>query len=230
MAQMAEMSTEAFEKFYFDVCTLDYARMAKRMPPLVHLMQATDKVRIKGPLDTDLSFSIKNIPAKPCVGDRNIPDGEVYTAPVKLSVNGIIHFNTPTLYHGVTHTDVRLVFKNGKIIEATSSDTPAINAVLDTDPGARYVGEFAIGFNPFCTKPMKDILFDEKIAGSIHFTPGACYQEASNGNHSAIHWDLVLRQDKSVGGGELYFDDVLIRKDGRFLPKSLQPLNPENLK
>jgi len=230
MAQMAEMSTEAFEKFYFDVCTLDYARMAKRMPPLVKLMEKTDKVRIKGPGDTDLAFSIKGIPAKPCVGDRNIPDGEVYTAPVKTSVNGVIHFNCPTMYRGTTHTDVRLTFKDGKVVEATSNATDKLNEVLDTDAGARYVGEFAIGFNPYCTKPMKDILFDEKIAGSIHFTPGSCYEEASNGNKSAIHWDLVLRQDPTVGGGELFFDNKLIRKDGRFLLKELLPLNPENLK
>jgi aminopeptidase len=230
MAQMAEMSTEAFEDFYFDVCTLDYAKMGRAMEPLVELMRRTDRVHIKGPQDTDLSFSIKDIPAQPCKGDRNIPDGEVYTAPIRDSVNGVIHYNCPSLYRGVTHTDVRLVFRNGKIVEATSTDTRHLNEVFDTDEGSRYVGEFAIGFNPYCTKPMKDILFDEKIAGSIHFTPGQCYDEASNGNKSAIHWDLVLRQDPTVGGGELYFDNQLIRKDGRFIVKPLEPLNPENLK
>ena len=168
--------------------------------------------------------------AKPCKGDRNIPDGEVFTAPVKTSVNGVIHYNCPTVYRGVTHTDVRLTFKDGKIVEATSNDSKHLNEVFDSDEGARYVGEFAIGFNPYCTKPMKDILFDEKIAGSIHFTPGQCYEECSNGNHSAIHWDLVMRQDPEVGGGEIYFDDKLIRKDGRFLIKELEGLNPENLK
>jgi aminopeptidase len=229
MAQMAEMSTEAFEEFYFNVCTLDYARMSRAMEPLKALMERTDKVRIKGPNDTDLSFSIKGIPAKKCDGERNIPDGEVYTAPVRTSVNGVIHYNCVTAYRGLTHTDVRLVFKDGKIVDATSSDTKALNEVFDTDEGARYVGEFAIGFNPYCTKPMKDILFDEKIAGSIHFTPGQCYEEASNGNKSAIHWDLVLRQDPAVGGGEIFFDGVLIRKDGRFVLKELEGLNPEHL-
>jgi len=230
MAQMAEMSTEAFEQFYFDVCTLDYRRMAKAATALVKVMERTDKVRLLGPGDTDLTFSIKNIPAKPCVGDRNIPDGECYTAPVRDSVNGVIAYNCPSIYRGVTHNNVRLVFKNGKIVEATSSDTKKINEVFDTDAGARYVGEFAIGFNPYCTKPMKDILFDEKIAGSIHFTPGSCYKETNNGNQSAIHWDLVLRQDKEVGGGEIYFDNKLIRRDGRFVIKELFGLNPENLK
>jgi aminopeptidase len=230
MAQMAEMSTQAFEDFYFNVCTLDYARMSRAMQPLKRIMERTDRVRLGGPGDTDLSFSIKGIPAICCDGKVNIPDGEVFTAPVRQSVNGVIRFNCPTIYRGVTHNDVRLVFKQGKIVEATSSATAMLNEVLDTDPGARYVGEFAIGFNPYCVKPMKDILFDEKIAGSIHFTPGACYDEASNGNHSAIHWDLVMRQTPDVGGGEVWFDGKLIRKNGRFVVKELRGLNPENLK
>jgi len=230
MAQMAEMSTPAFEDFYFKVCTLDYEKMARATEPLIALMEKTDRVHLKGPGDTDLTFSIKGIPANSCTGQRNIPDGECFTAPVRDSVNGVIRYNTPTLYRGITHNDVRLVFKNGKIIEATSSDTAAINEVFNSDEGARYVGEFAIGFNPYCTKPMKDILFDEKIAGSIHFTPGSCYKEASNGNDSTIHWDMVLRQTPECGGGEMWFDDTLVRKDGRFVLPKLEPLNPENLK
>ncbi|MGA2498427.1 MAG: aminopeptidase [Tepidisphaeraceae bacterium] len=230
MAQMAEMSTEAFEDFYFNVCTLDYAKMSKAMQPLRKVMMATDRVHLKGPGDTDLSFSIKNIPAICCDGKLNIPDGEVFTAPVRDSVNGVIHYNAPSLYRGVTHTDVRLTFKDGKIVEATSNNTKKLNEVFDTDPGARYVGEFAVGFNPWCTKPMKDILFDEKIAGSIHFTPGQCYDEASNGNQSAIHWDLVLIQTPEYGGGEMWFDGKLVRKNGKFLIKELAGLNPEKLK
>jgi aminopeptidase len=230
MAQMAEMSTEAFEDFYFDVCTLDYAKMSRAMQPLKTLMERTDRVYLKGPGDTDLTFSIKNIPAVCCDGRVNIPDGEVFTAPVKTSVNGVIHFNCPTIYRGVTHNDVRLVFRGGKIVEASSSNTPKLNEVLNTDPGARYVGEFAVGFNPYVVKAMKDILFDEKIAGSIHFTPGACYDEASNGNKSKIHWDLVMRQTPEAGGGEMRFDDKLIRKNGRFVGKELLGLNPERLK
>ncbi len=230
MAQMAEMSTEAFEDFYFNVCTMDYGKMARAMKPLAERMMKTDQVRLVGPRDTDLTFSIKGIPAVCCDGKMNIPDGEVFTAPLRESANGIIQFNTPTLYRGETHTDIRLVLKNGKIVEATSSNTAKLNEVLDADEGARYIGEFAIGFNPYCTKPMKDILFDEKIAGSIHFTPGACYDEASNGNKSNIHWDMVLRQTPDCGGGEMYFDGELVRKDGLFVAKELTPLNPENLK
>ncbi|MDB5355519.1 MAG: thermophilic metalloprotease family protein [Phycisphaerales bacterium] len=230
MAQMAEMSTEAFEDYYFNVCTLDYAKMSRAMQPLKAFMEKTDKVRLKGPRDTDLTFSIKGIPAIPCDGRVNIPDGEVFTAPVRDSVNGVIHFNAPTIYRGTTHNDIRLTFKNGKIVEATGSATDKLNEVLNTDEGARYIGEFAIGFNPYCTRPMKDILFDEKIAGSIHFTPGSSYDEASNGNNSDIHWDMVLMQTPEAGGGEIWFDDKLIRKDGRFVVPELEGLNPENLK
>ena len=230
MAQMAEMSTEAFEDFYFNVCTLDYPRMARAMVPLKQLMERTDAVRLLGPGDTDLTFSIKGIPAIACDGRVNIPDGEVFTAPVRTSVNGVIHYNCPSLYRGTTHLDVRLTFRDGKIVDATSSNTAKLNEVLDTDPGARYVGEFAIGVNPYCTRPMKDILFDEKIAGSIHFTPGACYDEAGNTNQSGVHWDLVMRQDPDAGGGAMYFDGQLVRKDGRFVVPELEGLNPEHLR
>jgi aminopeptidase len=229
MAQLAGMSTEQFEDFYFDVCTLDYAKMAAAEEPLKERMGRTDKVRIVGPLDTDLEFSIKDIPAIPCVGDRNIPDGELFTAPVKDSINGVIHFNAGTIYHGRPFDDVRLVFRDGKVVEATGSDTKGINEILDTDEGARYVGEFSLGFNPHITRAMRDILFDEKIRGSIHFTPGQAYEEADNGNRSKIHWDMVLIQSEEFGGGEIFFDDELVRKDGRFVPDYLQGLNPEKL-
>ena len=221
-------SLEAFEDFYFKVCNLDYGKMSKAMDNLVELMNRTDKVRIVGK-GTDLTFSIKDIPAIKCAGEMNIPDGEVYTAPVKDSVNGTIAYNTPTEYQGVTYTDVTLKFENGKIVEATANDNERVKKVFDTDEGARYVGEFAIGVNPFITKAMKNILFDEKIRGSIHFTPGNAYEDADNGNRSAIHWDLVLIQTEEYGGGEIYFDDVLIRKDGIFVLDELKCLNPENL-
>ena len=229
MAQLSGTSVEAFEDFYFEVCTLDYSRMNEAMKPLIEYMNRTDKVRMTGP-GTDLTFSIKGIPAIPCAGNMNIPDGEVYTAPVRDSVNGKITYNTPSLYNGFTYENVCLEFKDGRIINATANDTARINEVFDTDEGARYIGEFAIGVNPYILEPMKDILFDEKISGSIHFTPGNCYQEAPNGNASAIHWDLVWIQRPEYGGGEIYFDDVLVRKDGRFVVPELLCLNPENLK
>ena len=229
MAQLANMSTEKFENFYFDVCTLDYSKMDKAMDNLKVLMDKTDKVRITAK-DTDLTFSIKNIGSQKCSGERNIPDGEIYSAPVKTSVNGIISYNTPSLENGIKHENIKLEFKDGRIINASSTHTEELNKVFDTDDGARYVGEFALGVNPYINSPMLDILFDEKISGSIHFTPGACYDDCYNGNLSSVHWDLVLIQTKEYGGGEIYFDDVLIRKDGVFVLDELKCLNPEFLK
>lgn len=229
MAQLSKMSTEGFTDFYFDVCTLDYNKMDRAMKALHELMDRTDKVHIKGP-GTDLTFSKKGIPTVPCVGKCNLPDGEIYTAPIKDSVNGVISYNAPSPKDGFVYENVRLEFEKGKIVKATSNDTARINEVFDQDEGARFVGEFAIGVNPFITKPIGDILFDEKICGSIHFTPGMCYDEASNGNKSSLHWDLVLIQTKEFGGGEIYFDDVLIRKDGEFVLPELQALNSQNLK
>jgi aminopeptidase len=229
MAQAAGMSTEAFEDLYFDVCTMDYAKMARAMAPLEKLMKKTDRVHLKAP-GTDLSFSVKGIGAKMCKGDRNIPDGEVFSCPVKTSVNGAIQFNTPTLYSGTKFENVRLELADGKIFNATANNTKRLNEILDTDAGARYIGEFSLGFNPYILSPMCDILFDEKIAGSLHFTPGQAYEDCGNGNKSAIHWDMVLIQRKEWGGGEVWFDGELIRKDGIFLRKDLKPLNPANLK
>lgn len=229
MAQSANMSTEAFEDFYFDVCSLDYRKMQEAFQPLKELMDKTDKVRLTGP-GTDLQFSIKGIPSIICAGEANIPDGEIYTAPVIDSVTGTISFNAATSYLGTRFENVKLRFENGKIVEATANNTERLNEILDTDEGARYIGEFAIGVNPYILHPMNDILFDEKIAGSFHFTPGRAYENADNGNRSQVHWDMVNIQRPEYGGGEIWFDDVLIRKDGLFVLPELAGLNPENLK
>ena len=228
MAQQAKMSTEAFEDFYFNVCCLDYGKMNKAMQPLKKLMEKTDQVHIKGP-GTNLRFSIKGIPAIPCAGQMNIPDGEIYTAPVKDSVNGTIRYNTKSLYQGAEFSGLEFTFKNGKIVKAKGNPADRLKKILDSDAGARYVGEFAIGVNPYVEQPMLDTLFDEKIAGSIHFTPGNSYEDADNTNRSEVHWDIVLIQTPEWGGGEIWFDGKLIRKNGKFLPRNLLPLNPENL-
>ena len=228
MANSASMSTEAFEDFYFNVCNLDYSKMDRAMDALKARLDKADKVRITG-VNTDLTFSIKGIGSKKCSGEHNIPDGEIYTAPVKDSVNGVITYNAPSIQNGTKYENVSLTFKDGKIVKATGNYPDKINAVFDTDEGARYVGEFALGVNPYIKTPTGDILFDEKISGSIHFTPGSCYDDCYNGNVSAIHWDLVLIQTPEYGGGEIYFDGELIRKDGRFIPEDLKCLNPENL-
>ncbi|MFM9081953.1 MAG: aminopeptidase [Opitutaceae bacterium] len=228
MAQQAGMSTEAFEDFYFKVCTLDYSRMTPGMKALSDLMRRTDRVHIKGP-GTDLRFSIKGIGAQPCGGLRNIPDGEVFTCPVKDSVEGHVQYNAPTVYLGTSFDHIRLAFRGGRIVEATSSNTRRLNEILDSDAGARFIGEFAIGFNPHIREPMRDILFDEKIAGSFHFTPGQAYDNPGNGNKSQVHWDMVCIQRPEYGGGEIWFDGKLIRKDGIFVPKPLHKLNPDYL-
>jgi aminopeptidase len=227
-AQLASMSEEAFEDWFFEVCTMDYAAMSRAMDPLVALMERTDRVRLVSP-GTDLSFSIKGLPAIKCDGTMNIPDGEVYTAPVRDSVEGVISYNTQTEHDGFTFERIRLEFQKGRIVKASANDSERINRVFDIDEGARYVGEFAIGVNPFVTKPMKEALFDEKISGSIHFTPGNSYDDCPNGNHSALHWDIVLIQTPAWGGGEIWFDGKLVRRNGLFVLPELEGLNPERL-
>ena len=228
MAQQAGMSTEQFEDYFFRVCTLDYERMAEAMKPLKRRMEATDRVHIKGP-GTDLRFSIRNIPAIMCEGRRNLPDGECYTAPVRDSVEGVISYNTPSLYLGVTYEHLQFTFEGGRIVRAAGRPQGKLDALLDTDEGARHIGEFSLGFNPHITEPMKDTLFDEKIAGSLHLTPGQSYEIADNGNRSSVHWDLVLIQRPEYGGGEIWFDGERVRKDGRFVVPELEGLNPERL-
>lgn len=232
MALMAEMSTEAFERYYFDVTAgVDYKKMSRAMDPVIKFMDKADKVHIKGP-GTDLTFSIKGVGPVKCDGHRNVPDGEVYTAPAKTSVNGVLSYNAMSPYNGFTFKDVRFEFSKGKIVKATANDTKRINKILDTDDGARYTGEFALGCNPYITDPIGEILFDEKIMGSFHFTPGKAYDgtPADNGNRSAVHWDLVNIQTKKMGGGEIWMDGKLIRKNGIFVHPSFKGLNPENLK
>lgn len=228
MAQLSSMPTEAFEELYFKVCNLDYSKMSTAMDNLASLMEKTDKVMIKGK-GTNLEFSIKGLGAVKCDGKRNIPDGEVYSCPIRSSVNGKLTYNTPAVYQGVTFENISFEFKNGKIISATANNEQRLNSILDTDDGARYIGEFSLGVNPYILEPMKDTLFDEKIMGSFHFTPGRAYDECDNGNRSAIHWDLVCIQRPEYGGGEIWFDDRLIRKDGTFVIPELECLNPENL-
>ena len=230
MAQLAKMSTSAFEDYYFKVCCVDYGKMDRAVQPLVKRMSAADKVHIKGPGPTDLKFSIRNIGAVACSGDRNIPDGECFTAPVRDSVEGVLQYNTGTLYQGTTYSSVRFEFSKGKIVKATcDGDQDKLNATLDSDEGARYIGEFSLGFNPSILHPMLDTLFDEKIAGSFHFTPGQCYDEAENGNRSQVHWDIVCIQRPDYGGGTVSFDGEVIRRDGIFVPTDLHGLNPEAL-
>ncbi|HAJ57152.1 MAG TPA: aminopeptidase [Candidatus Omnitrophica bacterium] len=223
LAQDAKMSLDEFEDFYFKACNIDWSDFSGKITYLWKMVQKAEDVHIKSS-DTDLRFSIKGIPAIKSEGLRNMPDGEVFTSPVKNSVQGHITYNTPSLYHGKEFNGVRLEFKDGRIIKAgaQAGSNDELNKIFDTDKGARFVGEFAFGLNRNIVKPMKNILFDEKIVGSIHFTPGNAYKDADNGNRSSIHWDLVkiLR-----GDGEVYLDGKLIQKDGKFITKELKGLN-----
>lgn len=228
MAQQAMTSTESFEEFFFRVCTQDYSRMTEGMAALKNLMARTDLVELKGP-ETDLRFSIKGIGAVACGGSHNIPDGEVFSCPIKDSVEGEITYNAPTVYQGVSFDRIHLKFEKGKIVHAEGTNTERLNEILNSDEGARYIGEFAIAFNPHILEPMRDILFDEKIAGSFHFTPGQAYEDADNGNRSQVHWDMVQIQRPEYGGGEIWFDGELIRKDGLFVKEGLDKLNPDYL-
>ena len=223
----AHMEYKDFYEYALDVMTFNYEQMEKDIKPLKELMEKTNIVRVTGK-DTDITFSIKDIPVIPCTGKMNIPDGEIFTAPIKKSVNGVITYNTPSPYDGNVFHNVRLEFKDGKIIKAScDEDNEKLNEIFDRDEGARYIGEFSLGLNPKIRNPIGDILFDEKIIGSIHFTPGKAYDEADNGNSSMIHWDMVLIQREEWGGGNIYFDDVLIRENGKFVLDSLRHLNYE---
>jgi aminopeptidase len=224
-AQSAGKSCEEFEDFFFSVCTADYAKMAEDLKPLKARMEAADQVHITAP-GTDLRFSIKDIPVIPCSGECNIPDGECFTAPVRDSVQGTIQFNTSSRYLGTVFDGIRFELRDGRIVDATCRNAPErLNQILDSDEGARFIGEWSLGINNRILHPMLDTLFDEKIGGSFHFTPGNAYDEADNGNRSRVHWDLVLVQRADYGGGEVWFDGELIRKDGLFLPADLRPLN-----
>lgn len=230
MAQNAHMSTEAFEDLYFQVCNVDYKKMDTALNALKALMEKTDKVRIVAK-NTDLSFSIQGMPAIKCAGEMNIPDGEIYTAPIKNSLEGKITFNTPAIHKGHRFEEITLQFKHGKARkESCIGNVEALRDILNIDRGARFVGEFAMGINPYLTRGIGDTLFDEKIAGSVHFALGNCYDNAYNGNKSSIHWDLVAILTEQYGGGQIYFDDVLVQENGRFVLKELLPLNVENLK
>lgn len=225
MAQLAGMSTEAFEDYYFEANCIDYKKLNDIACALNKLCNRTDKVRIVAP-GTDLTFSIKGMcQTKSLCGIFNRPCGETGMNIVQGTANGVIRYNIPSSYQGYVFQDVELTLKDGIIVKAVSNNTELMNKILDTDGGARKIGEFAIGFNPMITKPITDTLFDEKMAMSLHFTPG-------NGreNPSAIHWDLVQSHAPENGGGEIWFDDVLIRKDGLFVIEELLDMNPDRLK
>ena len=227
-AQSSAMPTRDFREYFYKICNLDYGKLCKAMDGLKALMEKTDKVKIEGP-NTNLTFSIKGMPAIKCCGECNIPDGEIYTAPIKNSINGKISFNIPAMYNGIKHENIVLEFKDGKVIKASGNYSKELNQIVNTDSGSCYVGEFAFGVNPYVTYSLNDILFDEKMGGSIHMALGNAYDDCFNGNVIVVHWDLILNQMPDFGGGSIYFDEVKIRDNGRFILPELVALNPENV-
>ncbi|MCA9737679.1 MAG: aminopeptidase [Gemmatimonadetes bacterium] len=222
MAQQARRSRASFADLYYDVCNLDWERFSRAMDPLADLMRKTNQVRLTAK-DTDVTLSIKDIGVVKCDGHMNIPDGEVFTAPVKDSVNGVITYNAGALYAGTSWDWIRLTYKDGKIVDIeASNDVDKLREIFATDPGASYMGEFSFGLNPGLHEAIKDTLFDEKIYGSFHTALGQCYDTAENGNRSAIHWDLVCIQTERYGGGNVWFDGQLVRENGHWIHPDLR--------
>jgi aminopeptidase len=212
-AQDAGMSLEEFEKYFFTAVNRNWEKEGKRMDVLKRMIDKAKTVRIVTN-NTDIKFSIKNRTAIKCYGKRNMPDGEVYVAPVENTVEGFIKYDFPAIASGKEVKDIYLEFKKGKVVNAVSSThQDFLNSMLDTDEGARYLGEFGIGTNFALDKFIKNTLFDEKMGGTIHLALGMAYKRGGGKNESAIHWDMIKDMKN---GGELFFDDKLIQKNGKF--------------
>lgn len=217
-AQKAGLSFDWLEDFYYRSCLVDYKDMEKRLKSLEKVMDKGEIVRIIG-RNTNLTFSIKGRLAQACFGERNIPDGEVFIAPLHQTLNGKIYFDLPTTALGNDVSGIYFEFRKGKVINAKAEiGQKALEAMLATDEGAQYIGEFSFGANYAIDRPLKDPLFDEKIGGTIHLALGRAYREKRGGgtNQSAIHWDLV--KDMRLTGSQVTIDGKTILKDGRLQP------------
>lgn len=232
LAKNCGISPQEFDNFFKKACMFGGEQIEKTAEPLRKLLNDGKEVRlISKEQETDLTFRINDIPSVSCCGTHNIPDGECFTAPFRESVNGVIKFKNCS-YNGKRFEFIKLEFQNGKVVNAKAENeqqTEALDSLLNTDDGVRYIGEFAISFNPLLKEPTGSALFDEKIDGAFHIALGNHLPPTNNGNKSAIHWDLVQIQRPENGGGEIYIDGKLIRKDGKFTTPELEPLNPEKL-
>jgi len=220
-AQDAEMSLREFEDFLYGAALIHepdpiaaWQSVSKRQQRLIDWLSDKSQVRLIGP-DTDLTLSVQGRLWENCDGHENFPDGEIFTGPVEDSVNGHVRFTYPACTRGREVEDVRLWFENGKVVKATAvKNEEFLLTMLDTDEGARYLGEFAFGTNPGVQRFTKNILFDEKIGGTVHMAVGFGFPETGSQNKSAIHWDMIcdLRQ-----GGEVWVDGELFAREGKFL-------------
>ncbi|MBI5561236.1 MAG: aminopeptidase [Deltaproteobacteria bacterium] len=214
LAQEADMSLAEYEDFVYGATNVDWPAVKKKQEKLKAALDAANEVHIIGK-DTDLKISIKGRKAIACWGERNMPDGEVFLSPIEDSAEGHIYYEMPAIYQGREVTGIRLTFRKGKAVEASAGKNEAfLHAMLDTDKGARFLGELGIGTNYGIKDFSKDILFDEKIGGTVHLAVGRSYEEAGGKNQSAIHWDMI--KDLRKGGGIL-LDGKAIQKNGRFL-------------
>lgn len=214
LAQEAEMPLQEFEDFVFNACLIDWKEVSGKLHVLKQHVDATDKVKIVAP-DTQLEFSIKGRNSIVGDGEKNMPDGELFTSVIEDSVNGYIRFDVPAIWYGNIVEDINLTFNHGEVTEAKAGkNQPFLEKILATDDGARRIGEFGIGFNYGITRSIKNILFDEKIGGTIHLALGRGYKEALSQNESAVHWDMIkdLRRD-----AEIYFDGKLVMKNGKWI-------------
>jgi aminopeptidase len=214
LAQEADMSLAEYEDFLYRATNIDWQKVKRKEMKLKRVLDRGRKVRIVG-RDTDLVIGIRGRKAIPCYGERNMPDGEVFLSPVENTAEGHIYYEMPAIYQGREVTGIRLRFKKGKVIEAHADKNERfLLDMLETDRGARYLGELGVGVNYGIKNFSKDILFDEKIGGTVHLAVGASYEEAQGKNKSAIHWDMIKDLRK---GGALYVDGKLIQRNGKFL-------------
>jgi len=214
LAQEADMSLEEYEKFLYGATNIDWMKVKKAELKLQKVLDKASVVHIQG-LDTDLTLGIKGRKSIPCYGNYNMPDGEVFMSPIENSAEGFIYYEMPAIYQGREVTGIRLRFKAGKVVEASADKNEEfLITMLDTDKGARYLGELGVGFNYGIKNCSKDILFDEKIGGTVHLAVGRSYEEAGGKNKSAIHWDMIkdLRKKSSLS-----LDGKAIQKNGKFL-------------
>ncbi len=215
LAQEAEMSLEEFKDFVFNACLLDWREMSKRLNIIKDKMKKVDKVRIVGE-KTDLEFSIKGRNIIVADGKHNMPDGEVFTSVIEDSVNGRIFFDMPAVKMGQIVENIYLEFKNGVVVRYNAEKNKHfLEKMINTDIGSKRIGEFGIGLNYNIKRAVKNILFDEKIGGTIHLALGRGYKETGSKNDSAIHWDLI--KDMRKKGSKIYFDDEIVFEDGKWL-------------
>ena len=213
LAQDADMSLEEFSDFVFKATNINYKDLSKKQTKLKKILDKAKEVKILAP-DTELTFSLAGRKSIKCDGKRNVPDGEVFIAPVEKSTEGYIAYSYPAIKGGREVDGIRLEFKKGKVVKATATKNEEyLKQMINVDKGAKYLGEFGVGMNYNITKFVKQILFDEKIGGTIHLALGMAYKEGGGKNESAIHWDMIkdLRH-----GGSIYIDGKCIQRNGKF--------------